>query len=476
MFDMRSSQSLSSPGDGDSGGDDGQWHPDRAAAGGDANRRPTKGAATASQVMVSQAPTRDSDRFADQLHRIQGRIGDLHALQLSQEEALGQLAARIDGLAVGTTPDTEHDAAAQRAEEAHIARADALAATIAALQAETALLRDQVADLTAREPHPSRPAGAALDGLIQRLELTEDALAALQARADAVGPAQGSTGLERRIEAAELAQERRVETLAAELRQRQDAETADTDRRLRRLALALGLPLGLLALLLPVLFGAVWWHADQRFSIMDLRLEGLSEQVASRPPQDAGPAIAPALAQLDQIQSTLAAMHDQAATAPLAEPAEPAEPAELAVPAAVAAVPTASSAADTVRAPASPPVEPEQGTGVDDRGTAQGPETPQDAAVRGSPRVLAEPRWMIQLIGFQSLDRAFEFAASYGLAGRAWTLTGRWRGQPWYSVLIEPHTDRAAVAAAFDALPSALRALDPLVRRLEAGTRLEPID
>lgn len=482
MFDMRSSQSLSSPGDGDSGGDDGQWRPDRAAAGGDANRRPTKGAATASQVMVSQAPTRDIDRFADTLHRIQGRIGDLHALQLSQEEALGQLAARIDGLAAGTTPDMEQDAAAQRADEAHTARADALAATIAALQAETALLRDEVADLTAREPHPSRPAGAALDGLIQRLELTEDGLAALQGRADAVGPAQRSADLERRIEAAELAQERRVETLGAELRQRQDAEMAVTDRRLRRLALALGLPLGLLAILLPVLLGAVWWHADQRFSIMDLRLEGLSEQVASRPPRDAGPAMAPALAQLDQIQSTLAAMHDQAATAPLAEPAEPAEPVEPvepvepAVPAVVAAVPAASSAADTVRAPASPTVEPEQGTGLDDRSAVQAPETPQDAAVGGSPWVLAEPRWMIQLIGFQSLDRAFEFAASYGLAGRAWTLTGRWRGQPWYSVLIEPHTDRAAVPAAFDALPSALRALDPLVRRLEAGTRLEPID
>ena len=473
MFDMRSSQSLVSPGDGDSGSDDGQWHADRAAAGGDANRRPTKGAATASQVMVSPAPTRDIDRFADTLHRIQGRIGDLHALQLSQEEALGQLAARIDGLAVGSTPDTEHDAAARRADEAHTARADALAATIAALQAETALLRDQVADLTAREPHPSSPASAALDGLIQRLELTEDGLAALQARADAVDPAQGSAGLERRIAAAELAQERRVETVGAELRQRQDAETAVTDRRLRRVALALGLPLGLLALLLPVLFGAVWWHADQRFSIMDLRLEGLSEKVALRPPQDAGPAIAPALAQLDQIQSTLAAMHDQAATAPLSGPAEPVEPAE---PAVVAAVPPASSAADTVRAPASQPVEPEQGTGVDDRGAAQAPETPQDAAVGGSPWVLTEPRWMIQLIGFQSLDRAFEFAASYGLAGRAWTLTGRWRGQPWYSVLIEPHTDRAAVAAAFDALPSALRTLDPLIRRLEAGTRLEPID
>jgi septal ring-binding cell division protein DamX len=177
--------------------------------------------------------------------------------------------------------------------------------------------------------------------------------------------------------------------------------------------------------------------------------------------------MAPALAQLDQIQSTLAAMHDQAATAPVAEPAEPAM---------VAAVPAASSAADTVRAPASRPVEPEQGAAVDDRGGAQAAETPQDAAVRGSPWVLTEPGWMIQLIGFQSLDRAFEFAASYGLAGRAWTLTGSWRGQPWYSVLIEPHTDRAAAAAAFDALPSALRALDPLVRRLEAGTRLEPID
>jgi hypothetical protein len=419
--------------------------------------------------MVSQAPAGDIGRFADTLHRVQERIGDLHALQLSQEEALGQLAARIDGLAVGTTPDTDHEARAQRADEAHTARADALAATIAALQAETALLRDQVADLSARKPHTSRPAGAALDGLIQRLEFAEDGLAALQARADSVDPVQGAAGLERRIEAAELAQERRVETLRAELRQRQDTETAITDRRLRRLALALGLPLGLLALLLPVLFGAVWWHADQRFSIMDLRLEGLSEQVVLRPPQDAGPAIAPALAQLDQIQSTLAAMRDQAETAPLSGPAEPAV---------VAAVPAATSAADPVRESTSSPVEPEQGTGVDDPAVAaaDAAETPPHAAAPGSPWVLTEPGWMIQLIGFQSLDSAFEFAASYGLAGRAWTLTGRWRGEPWYSVLIEPHTDRAAVTAAFEALPSALRALEPLVRRLEPGTRLEPID
>ena len=474
MFDMRSSQFLTSPGDGDSGSDDGHWHPDRAApAGGDTNRGPTKGAATASQVMVSQAPAGDIGRFADTLHRVQERIGDLHALQLSQEEALGQLAARIDRLTVGTTPETDHNALGQRADEAHTARADALEATIAAVQAETALLRDQITDLTARKPHPSRPVSAALDGLIQRLEFAEDGLAALQARADAIDTAQGSVGLERRIEAAELAQERRVEGLRTELRQRQDAETAVTDRRLRRLALALGLPIGLLALLLPVLFGAVWWHADQRFSIMDLRLEGLGEQVALRPPEDVVPAMAPALAQLDQIQSTLAAMQGQAETAPLAEPAERAEPAVI------AAVPAASSAADTVRASASPPVEPEQGTGVADPAAADAAQTPPPAAAAaaaGSPWVLTEPGWMIQLIGFQSLDSAFEFAASYGLAGRAWTLTGRWRDQPWYSVLIEPHTDRTAVTAAFDALPSALRTLEPLVRRLETGTRLEPID
>ncbi|MGB5834267.1 MAG: SPOR domain-containing protein, partial [Thiohalocapsa sp.] len=128
---------------------------------------------------------------------------------------------------------------------------------------------------------------------------------------------------------------------------------------------------------------------------------------------------------------------------------------------------------------AAAPVEPESMTSnrVERAAAAAPTESAQaDASRAPATLVLETPRWMIQLIGFRSPESVREFAAAQALNHQVWTLEGSYRGRPWYSVLIGDYANGSATAAAIAALPPRLRALEPIVRRLQPGARLDPAE
>lgn len=100
----------------------------------------------------------------------------------------------------------------------------------------------------------------------------------------------------------------------------------------------------------------------------------------------------------------------------------------------------------------------------------------QGAVPNRAPLLLKEPRWMIQLIGFRSLNRALEFAANNNIAGYAWTRRAIYQNRPWYALMMGDFPDEAAAAAAISRLSPELRELQPIVRQIERGQRLEPAD
>jgi septal ring-binding cell division protein DamX len=81
---------------------------------------------------------------------------------------------------------------------------------------------------------------------------------------------------------------------------------------------------------------------------------------------------------------------------------------------------------------------------------------------------------MIQLIGFRSLNSALEFAENNNIAGYAWTRRVIYRSRPWFSVLIGDFPNEAEATAAISRLSPGLRELQPIVRQIESGQRLEP--
>lgn len=93
-----------------------------------------------------------------------------------------------------------------------------------------------------------------------------------------------------------------------------------------------------------------------------------------------------------------------------------------------------------------------------------------------APLLLKEPRWMIQLIGFRSLNSALGFAENNNIAGYAWTRRVIYRSRPWFSVLIGDFPDEAAAMAAISRLSPGLRELQPIARQIKSGQRLEPTD
>lgn len=91
-------------------------------------------------------------------------------------------------------------------------------------------------------------------------------------------------------------------------------------------------------------------------------------------------------------------------------------------------------------------------------------------------RVLAEERYVVQLIGFRSERSVAPFAQRQGIAGEARYRRASLRGQPWFELVLGDHATEAEAQAALTRLPESLRALDPVVRGLPAGTELLPIE
>jgi septal ring-binding cell division protein DamX len=89
--------------------------------------------------------------------------------------------------------------------------------------------------------------------------------------------------------------------------------------------------------------------------------------------------------------------------------------------------------------------------------------------------VVGEERFAIQLISFRSAASLPPFVAKFGIADKARYMLSQAQDQDWYSVLLGVYGTREEGVAAVDALPPPLRALDPWVRSLPAGTELVPV-
>jgi hypothetical protein len=102
--------------------------------------------------------------------------------------------------------------------------------------------------------------------------------------------------------------------------------------------------------------------------------------------------------------------------------------------------------------------------------------TAAPSAGAAAPRVLAEERYVVQLIGFRSERSVAPFARRRGIAGEARYRRTSLRGQRWFEVVIGDYATASEAQAALAGLPQELRALDPVVRGLPAGTELLPIE
>ena len=132
------------------------------------------------------------------------------------------------------------------------------------------------------------------------------------------------------------------------------------------------------------------------------------------------------------------------------------------------AVPEASAA------PADPA--PDAGLAGAEAAGAVGIPVAEAVSVGTGRRVLAEERHVVQLIGFRSASSLAPFAARLGISGAARYLRSHFRGQTWFLVVLGDYASEAEAQAALTGLPDELRALDPMVRSLPAGTELWPIE
>jgi septal ring-binding cell division protein DamX len=86
----------------------------------------------------------------------------------------------------------------------------------------------------------------------------------------------------------------------------------------------------------------------------------------------------------------------------------------------------------------------------------------------------AGPGYAIQLIAYHSRARVAPFVEQHGVGDRAVVTESRIGGRRAYLVLLGPYGSEPEAAQAMAALSPELRALGPWVRRLSAGTSLEP--
>jgi hypothetical protein len=97
-------------------------------------------------------------------------------------------------------------------------------------------------------------------------------------------------------------------------------------------------------------------------------------------------------------------------------------------------------------------------------------------ATPSDPLVLLEPGYAVQLVAYHGRTPIAPFVQRFGIADRARVSEIRIAGRPAYAVLLGPYGSEPEARAAIGALPPGLQSLEPWVRRLAAGTRLQPWD
>jgi septal ring-binding cell division protein DamX len=98
----------------------------------------------------------------------------------------------------------------------------------------------------------------------------------------------------------------------------------------------------------------------------------------------------------------------------------------------------------------------------------------QNAPTQSAPTPSADPGYAVQLIAYHSRARVAPFVEQHGIGDRAVVTESRVGGRRAYVVLLGPYGSEPEAARAMAALAPDLRALGPWVRRVSAGTRLEP--
>lgn len=126
------------------------------------------------------------------------------------------------------------------------------------------------------------------------------------------------------------------------------------------------------------------------------------------------------------------------------------------------------------------PAEPSQRATPDGRraspGIADAAAGPATAEGEGARRQIDDPSYAVQLIGYFDLDRLRAFATREDLPAPVYYREETYRGRPWYVLIHSVHPSYARAAASLAELPPPLSELDPIIRRLPAGSAVRQID
>lgn len=448
------------------------------------------------------------------------------------------LGARVDDLARALDQRSRESAETRQGLETLRGELGVLGTALSTLRQElaglVAPLESGIAELAARMPvapaATSDELGRGLEQVRREVHAFTDRVMRLEGRLASAEMLLGSAAADdrhQRLAADQEVIQRRITDLgnAVEMARAEALEQAEAGRRALearqdRLRARAGVGLTLVALVGLSLLGALGWWTQSELRRADGRLALLEAETAagdlsqspvpvSAPsaeiadlqaryaelrerldrltagPGDAGAAeleaaVGEIQAQLQQHTAAAAALAERidsldrrqaetsdrlAALAALVEPppAHPATP-DASVAAAAPAALEAPPSAQSERAPETQIERPPEGVNAEPSPGAAGP------------RVLAEERYVVQLIGFRSERSVAPFAQRQGIAGEARYRRTSLRGQPWFELVLGDHASEAEAQAALTGLPESLRALGPVVRRLPAGTELLPID
>ena|GEM_PF-2254097 len=99
-----------------------------------------------------------------------------------------------------------------------------------------------------------------------------------------------------------------------------------------------------------------------------------------------------------------------------------------------------------------------------------------DVSNREKTHVVSENSYGLQLIGFFSRRTLDKFAYRKGLPARVYVIRETYRRRPWHTIIHSLHPDHAAAREELSRLPADLAALEPWVRTLRKGTKLQVIE
>jgi len=433
------------------------------------------------------------------LSELRGRLSDLHAVQMDSAESSAVLFRQVetlDGLAV----------AERERGERLVGRLDQLTQTVDALGARVAV--------------GSAPS-AALEALAGRIARAESALARLQGQATAEGSAdrvlgelegrlaalqglldtQGGRlqGLERDVHVARLTQARpegspwegevralqhtldvRIQGLAEGLRQSQadtlhsvEESRSWTRARLSRLGRRQTLALGLVGLLAVGLLAAEWWRTERLAFPDTAQMESPEQRLGGLRSGEPGVSTLVSQDLLERMRHMESGLVDSARDLEAARQAAEGGTGRLAD--LVGGQRALTERIDTLQRNLS---ETDKGLAVLNERLSglTRPAQPSLASRAVPPDSLPVegPRYAVQLVAYHSRARVAPFVEQYGIGDQAVVTEARVGGRRAYVVLLGPFGSESEASQAMSAFPPELRALGPWVRRLSAGTRLEP--